>query len=158
MFQNIKYYIIGPTDDWSITRRTFYIFSISISTIFLLLIFASLFQFFRFQYTSGILNKNLQNQQVKADNLQSTLKQLREKVENKSEQLSQLGNIQNQQKNEKIISQKDVDEYKIKIKEYKIKLEKQNAKIQTLDQQQKKYENMIKNLNRQLKTLEQNLQ
>lgn len=158
MFQNSKYYIIGPTNDWSITRRVIYIFSISISTFFLVLILVSLFQFFHFQYTSSILNQNLHTQQVKAANLQSTLKQLREKIENKSEQLNQLESIQNQQKNKKVIPQKNVAQYKIKIKENETKLKKQNVKIQALEKQQKKYESSIKNLNNQLKTLQQKLQ
>lgn len=158
---NIKYYIVGPRNNWKISRSTFIVLGLLFFAIFFSLIIFPTYQYLTSDYTIRVLEENLAVGKSTTQKLENNLGTLQKRIATLQKELDEktisLENLQTNQKTDtqaQLASQEKVLKYQLEIKNLLSALKNKNAQLATLKGKQKKQNQQIQSLSTQLRNLE----
>jgi len=161
MLNKIKYYIIGPRRNWEIDQSTFIVVSALLATIFFVLLFVPISQYFLHEATSASLQKTYETQKSTTEKLETNLEQLQQKIlalqkklDEKNTSLANLKTIQKSDTQAQLATKEKVFNYQLEANNLLTGIKKKDSQIKKLEAQQKKYSQQIQSLSAHISNLE----
>lgn len=165
MTRKIKYHIIGPRNNWVITKTTIVTLGILLSTAFFFVIGLSIYQYLHHEREIKKLQQSHEKETSLTKRFENNIERLEKEISSLQEKLNEkkqlLTNLQTAEKvgtQKQIASEEKISNYLLQINELQKTLKKKNSLINNLKNQQKNNTQKIISLSSQIKDLQQHLQ
>ncbi|MBF0286614.1 MAG: hypothetical protein HQM14_02255 [SAR324 cluster bacterium] len=165
MTRKTKYHILGPRNNWVISKTTIVTFGILLSAAFFFIIGFALYQYFHHEHAVTNLQKSYEKEAALTKKLEKSIGRLEKEVESFQKKLSEkkqiLANLQTAEKvgtQQQIDSEEKTSKYLLQINDLQKTLKTKISLINSLKNQQKSNNQQILSLTSQIKELQQNLQ